>query len=134
MSQANPFGLSTVTPYLVVPHVKELVAFLEELLGASLRGELQMRDNGSVQHAEVTIGDSVVMMGEPTDDFPARPATLYTYVDDCDAAYARAIQLGATSVLPPEDFPHGDRYGGVCDLSGNTWWLVTHVGDLANRQ
>lgn len=126
MANSNPFGLHTITPYLIVPRVAELIQFLSELVGASQRGECHLRDDGSVKHAEVLIGDSVVMMGEPTHEYPAAPATLYTYVDDCDAAFARALELGATSVLEPADYPHGDRYGGIRDLSGNTWWLATH--------
>lgn len=124
----NPFGLHTVTPYLIIENVRDVIAFLEKTLGATLRGEIRMRDDGSVQHTEVTIGDSVVMMGEPMDDFKAMPSTLYVYVDDSDAAYARALENGATSVMEPQLMPHGDRYGGVKDTSGNIWWLVTHVG------
>ncbi|QDT00536.1 VOC family protein [Adhaeretor mobilis] len=128
MATPNPFGLHTITPYLIVQRVPELIEFLTELFGANQRGELHMRDDGSVKHAEVQIGDSVVMMGEPMTEFKAQPATLYTYVDDCDATYAKALEIGAESVLEPEDYPHGDRYGGIKDLAGNTWWVVTHVG------
>lgn len=128
-SDSNPFGLHTVTPYLIVPEVARLIEFLIELFGAKQRGDKQLRGDGSVQHAEVQIGDSVVMMGEPTGDFTAAPATLYTYVDDCDATFAKAIELGATAVIEPENYPHGDRYGGIKDASGNTWWVVTHMKD-----
>ncbi len=128
MSKSNPFGLHTITPYLIVPRIPELIAFLTELFGAEQRGDSQMRNDGSVQHAEVQIGDSVVMLGEPMAEFSATPATLYTYVDDCDATYAKALSMGATSVLEPADYPHGDRYGGIKDPSGNTWWVVTHTG------
>ena len=126
---SNPFGLSTVTPYLIVPNIKELIEFLQAVLGAETRGEVQFRENGKVKHAELSIGDSVVMMGEPMGDFSPCPATLYTYVDNCDETYRLALELGATSVLEPEVFPHGDKYGGIKDLSGNIWWLVTHVGN-----
>ncbi len=81
-----------------------------------------------MKHAEVKIGDSVVMMGEPMDDMEQMPATLYLYVDDCDASYLKALAAGATSVLEPADYPHGDRYGGVKDCAGNVWWVTTHVG------
>ena len=124
----NPFGLHTVTPYLIIENVRDVIAFLEKTLGATVRGEIKMRDDGSVMHTEVTIGDSVVMMGEPMDEFNAMPSTLYVYVDDSIAAHARAIENGATSVMEPQLMPHGDRYGGVKDTSGNIWWLVTHVG------
>ena len=126
---SNPFQLHTVTPYLITSDVLKVVDFLKKLLDAELRGEPKIRDDGSVMHCEVTIGDSVVMMGEPNEQFEASPSHLYTYVDDCDARYAKALDLGATSVMEPQDFPHGDRYGGVRDPGGNVWWLVTHKGE-----
>lgn len=127
-TSSNPFGLHTITPYLVVKNVRQLCEFLRQLFGAELRGEIQMREDGSVQHAELAIGDSVVMMGEPMSDMSEAPAHLYIYVDDCDATFAKGLELGATSVMEPADFPHGDRYGGIQDASGNTWWVVTHIG------
>ena len=68
-----PFGLHTVTPYLVVENVRELISFLSKVFGAVLRGEPRTRDDGSVQHAEVTIGNSVIMMADSTKEFPPIP-------------------------------------------------------------
>lgn len=124
----NPFGLHTVTPYLVVHGVEPLLEFVQDVFGAELRGEPKYRENDSVQHVEIRIGDSVIMMGEPMGDLPALPASLYVYVDDCDVVYGRAVEAGATPVLEPRLYRHGDRYGGVKDASGNIWWIVTHVG------
>ena len=124
----NPFGLHTVTPYLVVHGVEPLLLFAQDVFGAELRGEPKYREDDSVQHVEIVIGDSVIMMGEPVGELPSLPASLYVYVDDCDATYARALAAGATAVLEPRVYPHGDRYGGVKDASGNLWWIVTHVG------
>ncbi len=124
----NPFGLRTVTPYLIVNDVRRLVDFMVKLFGASQRGEYNYRDDGSVQHAEVLIGDSVIMLGEPIDDFAVTFSMLYVYVDDCDVTYHRALTLGAERVLEPKKYPHGDRYGGVKDSAGNIWWIVTHEG------
>ena len=124
----NPFGLHTATPYLVVENVPALIEFVQRIFGAELRGEPHRRDDGSVKHAEVTIGDSVVMMGEPIGEFTPMPASLYVYVDDCDKTYEAALRAGASSVLELADYPHGDRYGGVKDPAGNIWWVVTHVG------
>ncbi len=127
-SPQNPFGLHTITPYLIVEDVATLIEFLQSVFNAELRGDIHYRDDGAVKHAEVQIGDSVVMMGEPMDAISAMPATLYLYVADCDATYDKAISVGATSVLEPDDYPHGDRYGGVKDTAGNIWWVVTHTG------
>ena len=130
-SGQNPFGLHTVTPYLMVSDVRKLIAFLKTVFGATLRGDISYRNDQSVQHAEVVIGDSVIMMGEPMDDIKTNSVGLYVYVADCDAVYKKALEQGATSVLEPADYPHGDRYGGITDFSGNTWWIVTHIGKNA---
>lgn len=124
----NPFGLHTITPYLVVDGIPTLIEFLRQVFGAELRGDPEYRDDGTVKHAEVKIGDSVVMMGEPTKDFGKMPASMYLYVDECNLTYQRALKAGATSILEPENYPHGDRYGGVKDPVGNIWWIVTHIG------
>ncbi len=123
-----PFGLHTITPYLVVESVSALIQFLQQVFDAESRGDPQYRADGSVKHAEVEIGDSVVMMGEPMDEIGPMPAMMYLYVNDCDATYEKALAAGATSVLELDNYPHGDRYGGVKDLVGNIWWIVTHIG------
>lgn len=124
----NPFGLNTVTPYLVTEDAPALIEFLRRVFGAELRGEPHTRDNGRVKHAEVQIGDSVLMMGERPPGGGCQTGMFYIYVDDCDATYARAIEAGAVSKREPSDQPHGDRYGGFEDFAGNVWWAVTHVG------
>ena len=122
----NPFGLHRVTPYLIVPGVVSLISFLQKVFEAEVRDKPKFREDGSVMHAAILIGDSVIMMGEPTKEISAVPGSLYVYVPDCDKAYAHALTIGGTSVMEPRDFPHGDRYGGMQDPSGNLWWIVTH--------
>ncbi|MGI9552290.1 MAG: VOC family protein [Aurantibacter sp.] len=124
----NPFGLHTITPYLLVADVPRLVDFIREVFGGALRGDIRFREDGSAQHAEIKIGQSVLMMGSPMDELKAMPAGFYVYVADCDRAYQKALEAGAVSVLEPNNFPHGDRYGGVKDFAGNLWWIVTHIG------
>jgi len=115
----------TVTPYLIVPNVGRLIEFLVRAFGATERMRVP-RPDGSIMHAEVTIGDSIVMMGEPTAEFGPMPTTIFLRVADCDAAYRRALDAGGTAVLKPTDQPHaGERYGGVKDPSGNIWWPAT---------
>lgn len=128
MNKQNPFGLHTVTPYLIVKDVERLILFLKEVFSGELRGDIHYRDDGSIKHAEIKIGDSVIMMGSPMEDVDSMSATLYTYVPDCDITYELALKKGATSVSPPENFPHGDRYGGIKDPTGNIFWVVTHQG------
>jgi uncharacterized glyoxalase superfamily protein PhnB len=77
-------------------------------------------------HAEVRIGDSVLMLGDATAEWPAVPASLHVYVEDVNAVYARALAAGGVALQPPDrkdDDP--DRRGGVTDMAGNTWWIAT---------
>lgn len=121
-----PSGYHTVTPYLVVPGVARLIDFLTQAFEAR---ELQrhLRPDSTVQHAEVTIGDSVIMMGEPAGSQPPRPGMIHLYVADGDAAYQRALHAGATSLREPADLPHGVRMSGVEDPHGNQWWIATRL-------
>ena len=115
----SPKAYHTVTPYLIVPDVPRLLQFLVEAFGATERVRLPRAD-GSVMRAEVTIGDSIVMMGEPTGKISPMPASISLRVDDADAVYRKALQAGGTSVSEPTDQPHaGERYGGVKDPCGN---------------
>jgi PhnB protein len=129
-----PKGYRTLTPYLVVEGVSRLVDFLKETFGAQEVHPAMLRPDGSVMHAELRIGDSLVMMGEPTGEFKAMPAMLYVYVEDTDATYYRALQAGAKSVTEPADQFYGDRNAGITDPSGNCWWIATHKEDVSPEE
>jgi len=124
-----PEGHHTVSPYLVVPGVAQLIEFTKQVFGAT-EVYASKRPDGTVQHAEVRIGDSIVMMGEGGPGGKHFPGMLHLYVEDADAVYQRAIQAGAKSVREPADQPYGDRSGGVEDAFGNQWWISTHVKDV----
>ena len=116
---------ATVTPYLLVNNVSRLIEFLNAAFGAHERVRLP-RPDGSVMHAEVRLGNSIIMMGEPVKGMDAMPGAIFLRVDDSDAAYQRALRAGATSMSEPADYPHaGERYGGVKDPCGNIWWPAT---------
>ena len=125
-----PEGYHSVTPYLVVPGVARLIDFLKQAFGAVEKHRVPGPD-GRVMHAEVIVGDSPVMMGEPSAQARAMPAMLHMYVEDVDASYARALAAGAKSVRPPTDEFYGDRMAGVEDPTGNQWWMATHQEDLS---
>lgn len=128
--QAVREGFHTVTPYLVVRGVNQLIEFLQQAFGAT---ELY-RGTGSAGgiHAEVKIGDSMVMIGGdgPRSGEPM-PAMLFLYMPDVDAVYQRALQSGATSIMEPADQPQGDRMAGVQDACGNMWYIATHTENVA---
>jgi PhnB protein len=128
MVKPIPDGYHTVTPYLLVPDAARLLDFLKAALGAEEIVRMAGPD-GTVGHAEVRIGDSVVMMGQPPNS-NAAPAALYVYLEDCDAAYKRAVAAGGQSTEEPADQPYGDRRAGFKDPAGNTWWLATHIKDM----
>ncbi len=125
-----PKGCQSVVPYLVVSSAKKLIEFLETTFEAKAT-ECMMHPDGSVGHAEVKIGDSVVMISDATEQYKAGTAMVYVYVPDTDAAYERAIAAGATSIMAPADQFYGDRNGGVRDALGNTWWIGTHKEDVS---
>lgn len=133
MTNPIPDGYHTVTPYLVVKGVADLIEFIKEVFD----GEeiwITPRPDGSIQHARVRVGDSPIMMGEPVGDITPMPATLYVYVDDPDATYERALKAGATSVRAPADQFYGDRNAGVQDASGNQWWMAAHKEDVSPEE
>lgn len=124
-----PEGYNSVTPYLVVQGADELIDFMKKTFDAE-ETERLARPDGTVSHAEVRIGDSIVMLGEPTERTDAQPAHLYVYVENTDATYQRALEAGAVSLMEPTDQFYGDRNAGVKDAFGNVWWIATHVEDV----
>ena len=124
-----PEGYHTVTPYLVVPGVPRLIEFLQRVFDAR-EVERMAHEDGTIMHAEVQIGNSRVMMGEPTGQMTPMPAMLYVYVDDPDATWRRALDAGAVSVMEPKDQFYGDRSAGVRDPMGNQWWVAAHKEDV----
>jgi uncharacterized glyoxalase superfamily protein PhnB len=116
----------TVTPYLVVPNADTELVFLKAAFGGTEVECHRSRDN-AVMHAEVAIGDSLIMLGQGSPQCPPRPAALYLWVQDVDATYATALAAGATSESAPEDKPYGHRNAGVVDRNGLVWWIAAPV-------
>jgi PhnB protein len=118
-----PDGYQQVMPYLIVKDAASFLDFTKNVFGAKEKMKV-MRDEHTVMHAEIKIGDSVIMFADATSQFGPRPAGLFVYVEDADEAYNRAIAQGATSVMPMTDQEYG-RSGGVADPFGNIWWPTT---------
>ena len=129
--KAIPEGYHSVTPYLGVKGVARLIEFLKQAFGAQEVFRPMTRPDGTIMHAEMKIGDSIVMMGEPMGQFGPMPGSIHLYVEDVDATYRRALEAGATSLMEPADQFYGDRQGGVADPVGNHWWIATHREDVS---
>jgi PhnB protein len=124
-----PAGYHTVTPYLSVPDAQSLIDFMVKVFDAKER-EMIRNSDGQIRHAEVQIGDSVIMLGATSRTHHIATATLYVYVDDADARYQKALAAGATSISEPANQFYGDRHGGVKDANGISWWIATHFEDV----
>jgi PhnB protein len=129
-----PEGFRTVNTYLTVPGIARLIDFLKQGFGATERGHRHLGPDGRVMHAEVKIGDTIVMLGEPGGPWPAKPCNLYVYVEDVDKVYRKAVEAGGKSLEEPKNQFYGDRSCGVEDPSGNTWWIATHVEDVSEEE
>jgi PhnB protein len=116
-------GFRTITPYIVVPDGAKLIEFMKHTFEAE---ELHHVTSSAGFHAEVRIGDSILMIGGGESvRGHEKIGAFHVYVPDCDAAYLRAIEAGATSMGEPADRPYGERAGFVKDFAGNHWYIST---------
>jgi PhnB protein len=135
-----PEGFHSVTPYLIIDGAAEAIRFYEQAFGATEVMRLPMGDK--IGHAEIRIGDSIVMLSDEWPDFgklgpKARggaTSSLMIYTEDVDAAFERAISAGATAERPPEDQFWGDRMGSLVDPFGHSWSLATHIEDVPEEE
>ncbi len=111
-----------ITPYITVRQPAELIDFVTQGFGAIEH----FRATGSAggMHAEVSIGDSVVMIGG-AEHIEPKPTAIHLYVPDVDQVYERALKAGAKSLMAVDDQPYGERSGGVEDVQGNRWYIAT---------
>ncbi|MFN3727936.1 MAG: VOC family protein [Allosphingosinicella sp.] len=137
---AIPEGYHSVTPYLVVDGAEEAIRFYSQALGATEVLRLPM--GGKIGHAEIRIGDSVIMLSDEWPEMDIRgpksrggaTSSLMIYVEDADAAFARAVAAGVTVERPVEDQFYGDRNGAIVDPFGHRWTISTHVEDVSEEE
>jgi PhnB protein len=125
-----PVGYGTVTPWIISHDTARLIDFITAAFDATEIARV-LNDDGTIGHAEVRIGDSIVMMFDARPEWPKTPAFLRLYVADGDATYGAALAAGATSVTEVTELFWGDRVGRVRDPLGNVWWIQDKVADLS---
>lgn len=114
----------TVSVYMMTSDADAVIAFAAHVFGGVVELRLD-REDGTLMHASIRIGDSVVMLSQGTSDYPGFPVWLHVYVDDVDASHQRALAFGAQNLQSPSEKGDGDRRAGVRDGAGNSWWIAT---------
>ena len=139
--QNPPPGYHSLTPYMTVKDGRAALDFYKKAFGAEMVLKLDMPD-GSIAHAEIRIGDSIVMLSEENEAWGTRspltlggsPMFLMAYVADVDAAFRRALDAGASEVRPVANQFYGDRSGTLKDPFGHQWTLSTHIEDVSQEE
>ncbi len=133
-----PPGSNTISIYLIVKNANAALEFYEKAFGGT-GTECMFAPDGSVMHGEIKIGNSTVMLSQENPQWDMKspetlggsPASIHMYVEDCDAAFQKAIDAGCTQVAPVTDMFWGDRYGKVEDPFGFQWGIATHIEDVS---
>jgi PhnB protein len=132
-----PEGYHTATPYLAVDDAAEAIEYYKKAFGAKERGRMETPD-GKIGHAELQIGDSVVMLSDPLPQATTRTpkelggtsASVFLYVEDVDAVVKDAVDAGASVTMEVADQFWGDRFGTIADPFGHLWSIATHIEDV----
>lgn len=140
--RAVPEGFHTVNVYLNVPNSVEAIAFYEKAFGATLVMRMPGADGQSTMHAEIMIGDCIVMLTDENPQFGVKSpkslggtsCSVHLYVDDCDATFNRAIKAGCQMLNPLMDAFWGDRFGKLADPFGHVWSVATHKENVSPEE
>jgi PhnB protein len=127
-----PEGSTVLCPYLMVESVEAQIDFLVKVFGAQVTEDAK-RSDGFIQHGEVLIGDTNVMIGRSSKDFPSRQSMNYVYVADVDDIHRQALNAGAVEIMPPADRFYGIRESGFTDPHGNQWWPAQIIEQLSKE-
>ncbi len=141
MAKPIPDGYHSVQPYLYFKNAADAIAFYAKAFGATERLRMANKD-GRIGHAEISLGDSCIMMADENaaigayspEHYKGVPMSLMIYVEDCDVVYKNAIAAGATSLREPADQFYGDRMAGVADPFGFHWFIGTHIKDVSPEE
>ena len=141
MTKPIPDGYHAITPYLIVAGGAKALEFYRRAFGAIERERMQ-DPSGKIRHAEISIGDSRVMLADEHPEIGAlgpatiggSPVSIHLYVEDVDAVVSRAVAAGAKLTRPVADQFYGDRAGGITDPFGHHWHIATHKEDLTSAE
>ncbi len=142
MTKAIPEEFHSVTPMLLFKDARKAIQFYKQAFGAQERFAMPGPDGKGVMHAELRIGNSIIMMGEENPQQPGKsadtmggsPVSFYLYIENVDKAFQIALDAGAEAKMPVQDMFWGDRAGTVQDPFGYSWMLATHVKDLTPQE
>jgi len=142
MPKPIPEGFASITPVLVFKDCRKAIDFYKQAFGAQELFVMPGPDGKGVMHAELKIGNSIVMLGDEHPQMSCKsaetlggsPVTFYLYVENVDQAFRRALEAGAKSLMAVEDMFWGDRTGTVEDSFGHHWTLATHIKDLTPQE
>lgn len=141
MTKSIPDGFHTITPHLVVTDGAKAIEFYKQAFGAHADPPMMTPDGRRVMHAQLKIGNSMLMLGSEYPPHCLSPksrggtsVTMHLYVENADAAFDRAVNAGCSVSMPMADMFWGDRYGQVEDPFGHKWSLATHKQDLTLEQ
>lgn len=142
MVKTIPEGYTTVTPIFVVKDARKAIDFYKKAFGAVERHVLPNTNGSGIMHAELKIGNAIIMLGEENSDSKCRsaeklggsPVSFYIYVNDVDSAFKKAVDAGAKKHMDVKEMFWGDRMGSVTDPFGYSWSLATHTKDLSDQE
>lgn len=133
-----PEGFHAITPYLVVQGVSEAIEYYKRAFGAVERYRMASPDGKTIYHAEISVGDSIIMLGDECPEMDSKspaalqgtPVSIHLYVEDVDTVFDRAVREGGKVTMPLENTFWGDRFGTLTDPFGHHWSIASHIEDL----
>ena len=130
MDSPAPQDYGTISPFIIVDDIDRQIDFLQAVFNAEVKGNLKNAKGLSV-HAEVIIGNSVIMLGRGSDSLPSQPSMNYVFVADATSVYKKALELGAVSIYEPDDKFYGIREAGFKDFHNNTWFIAQYLKEVS---
>ena len=130
MNNPAPQGYNTVSPFIMVDDIDRQIDFLQTVFGAEIKGKLNNAEAVPV-HAELIIGNSVIMLGKASTTLASQPSMNYVYVTDANLVYKKALELGAVSIYEPDDKFYGIREAGFRDILNNTWFIAQYLEEVS---